>query len=57
MFVLGLVVHCLVSILVLKSIDGEERAGYFVFLVFCYCSVPLSHGSLGCSAVCDCGVS
>ena len=41
---------------------GRERAGCFAFIVFsmsCYCERPvaLSHGAVGWSAVCDCGIS
>ena len=43
-------------------IDGEESAGCFaltVFLMSCdmQCCVALSHGAVGWSAVCDCGIS
>ena len=39
---------------------GEERAGcfaWFVFLVSRCCCVALTHGAMGLSAVCDCGIS
>ena len=41
---------------------GEERAGcftMFIFLLSCdfYCSVAITHGAVGWSAVCDCGIS
>ena len=36
--------------------------GCFTFIVFliscgCYCSLPLPHGAVGRSEVCDCGIS
>ena len=42
--------------------DLEKKTGCFtliVYLVFCdcYCSVALSYGVVGWSAVCDCGIS
>ena len=45
-----------------NHLDGEERAGCFTSFVFlvsldCCCSVALSHGAAGLSAVCDCGIS
>ena len=39
---------------------GEERVGCFVLFVFLVsrdCFVTLSHGVMGLSAVCDCGIS
>ena len=48
------------SILVLQSFDGEERAGcfaYFVFLVSRDCCVALPRGAIGISGDCDCGIS
>ena len=52
MFVPCFVVHCFVSFLVLHHLDGEERAGCFALFVLlvscdCYCSVALSHGTVG----------
>ena len=49
-----------VSILVLQSFDGEERAGcfaLFVFLVSRDCCVALPHDATGLSAVYDCSIS
>ena len=51
----------LVSILALQSFRREERAGCFILIVYllscdCKCSVSLSHGVVGWSAVCDCGI-
>ena len=45
-----------------NHLDEEERACCFVFIVFqmscyCFCFVALPHGAMGCSAVCDCGIS
>ena len=40
-----------------NHLDGEERAGCFVLLVSSDCCVALPHGSMGLSAVCDCGSS
>ena len=45
-----------------KTYWKRERAGCFTFIVFsmsCYCECPvtLSHGAVGWSAVCDCGIS
>ena len=42
--------------------DEEERASCFNLTVFLmsydsYCSVALPHGAVGCSAVCDLGIS
>ena len=39
----------------------EEGTGRFAFIVFqmfkyCKCSVTLSHGAVGLSAMCDCGI-
>ena len=42
------------------DVDGEDRAGcfaWFVFLVSRDCCVALPRGSMGLSAVCDCGIS
>ena len=47
------------SILVLQSLDWEERAGcfaLFVFLVSRDCCVALPQDTTGLSAVCDCGI-
>ena len=51
--------HYFVSILVLEE---EKKAGCFAFIVllmscYCQCFVALPHGSMGWSAVCDCGIS
>ena len=45
-----------------NHIDGEERAGCFNSIVIlmscgCWCSVVLPHGTMGWSAVRDCGIS
>ena len=45
-----------------NHLEEEERAGCFVFIVlrmpcYCKCSVTLSHGAVGWSAVCDCDIS
>ena len=48
------------TLLFCNRLDGEERAdcfAWFVFLVFCDCCVALHRGSMGLSAVCDCGIS
>ena len=50
-----------VSFLVCYYLGEEERAGCFAFIVllvscYCKCSVALSHGAMGWSAVCDCGI-
>ena len=51
-----------VPILVLQSSCRGKKAGYFAIIVlhmYCYfkCSVALTHGAMGWSAVCDCGIS
>ena len=51
--------HYFVSILVLQE---EEKAGCFAFIVlqvyfYCNCSMALSHGAVGWSAVCGCVIS
>ena len=45
-----------------KHLQEEEKAGCFAIIVlqmYCYyrCSVALSHGAVGWSAVCDCASS
>ena len=45
-----------------NHLDGEETAGYYtltVFLVYCdsQCYMAFPHGVMGCSAVCNCGIS
>ena len=48
------------SILILQSFNVEEKAGcfaWFVFLVSRGCCVALPRGTMGLSAVCDCGIS
>ena len=48
------------SILVLKSLEGEGRSdcfAKFVFLVSRDCCVALPGGAMGLSAVCDYGIS
>ena len=50
------------SFLRFNHLDKEERAGYFVFIVFwmsCFskCPVEIPHGAKGWSAVCDYGIS
>ena len=42
--------------------EEEEKAGSFAIIVlqmYCYykCSVALPYGVVGCSEVCDCGIS
>ena len=52
------VVRYFMSILVLQSSIGEERAGCsasFVFLVSRDCYVALPRAAMGLSAFCDCG--
>ena len=54
-------VQFLVSFLFLQSSE-EERAGCFTLIVIylscgCLCSVSLPRGIVGCSVVCDCGIS
>ena len=55
--------HYFMSFLFFSNhLDEEERAGCFALIVFwmscyCKCSVPLPHGAVGWSAVCDCGIS
>ena len=54
------VVRYFISILVLQSSDGEERAdcySQFVFLVYRDGCVALPRRAMGLSAVCDCGIS
>ena len=51
-----------VSVYFCNHLDGEEKAVCFalsVFLMSCnsHCFVVLPRGTLGWSAVCDCGVS
>ena len=46
----------------MQNLEVEEKAGCFaiiVILMYCYykCSVALPCGAMGCSAVCNCGVS
>ena len=55
------VVRYFVSFLVCNYLGEEERAGCFPFIVllvscYCKCSAALSHGAMGWSAVCDCGI-
>ena len=62
MFVFVLLCITLLPFYFCNHIEEEERAGCFAFIVFpmscyCKCSVTLPHGSVGCSAVCDCGIS
>ena len=50
------------SIYFCNHLDEEEKAGCFAltaFLMSCdsRCSVALSHGAMGWSAICDCGIS
>ena len=56
------VVLYIVSFWFCNHLEGEERAGCFpltVFLMSCVsqCSGALSHGCVGWSALCDCGIS
>ena len=58
----GFVILYFVSFWFCNHIDGEDRAGCFtliVFLMFCdsQCSVAIPNGTMGWSAVCDCGTS
>ena len=58
--VLCFVVRYLASILFCNHLDEEERAGFFVLVVFLVshdCCVALTHDAMGLSAVCDCGIS
>ena len=49
---------CCVFLCARSSVAIERRA-LFAFLMSCdcYCSVALTHGVVGRSAVCDCGIS
>ena len=41
-------------------LEEEERAACFAFIVLqmsCYCICSMTHGAMGWSVVCDCGVS
>ena len=54
------VMHYFVYILVSNHIEEEGKAGCFAIIVlqmycYCNCSVALPHGTVGWSAVCDCG--
>ena len=54
--------HYVVSILVLQSLEEEEKAGCFAIIVlqmYCFykCSVVLPHGATVWSAECYCGIS
>ena len=55
--------YYILSLLVLQSSWRErESAGFPAFNVFwmscyCICPVDLPHSAMGCSAVCDCGIS
>ena len=56
------VMYFLVAFKLCNHLDEEERASllYFnCFLMSCGClrSVALPHGAVGCSALCDCGIS
>ena len=62
MFCPCFVIHYFVSVEFCDHLDGEERAGCFAFTVCLVsfdsqCSVGLPHGTVGWSAVCDCGYS
>ena len=65
MFVPCFVVYCLVSFLDLQSsLWRRERETVGCFTLFvdlvscgCSCSVAPTHGVVGWSAVCDCGIS
>ena len=51
--------HCFVSILFFNYPEEEEKVGCFAIIVlqmysFFKCSVTLSHGAVGWSAVCNC---
>ena len=56
------VLLCIVlSFLFCNHLEEEERASYFAFIVlqmscYCICFVTLTHGAVGWSAVCDCGI-
>ena len=48
------------SILVFNHLDGEERVGcfaWFVLLVSSDCCMALPRGSMGLSAISECGIS
>ena len=56
------VMHYFVSILVCNHLEEEGKAGCFAIFVlqmYCYykCSVALTHGVAGWSAVCDCSIT
>ena len=57
----GLVLGLLSSFSFFHLVE-EERAGCFAIIVFllpcgCLCSVPLPHGAMGWSVVCECDFS
>ena len=59
-FVLVYITSCF--FLLCNHLDEQERSGCFAFIVLqmsCYfkCPVTLHDGTVGWSAVCDCGIS
>ena len=62
MFVFVLVYINLCPFKFCNHLEEEERADCFAFIVLrmscnCKCSVALTRGVVGWSAVCDCGIS
>ena len=56
------VIHYFVSVLFCNHLNGEKRAGCFALTIFLMsydsqCSVALTRGAVGWSAMCDCGIS
>ena len=56
------VMQYFVSFWFCNGLDEEKRAGCFTLIAFlipcaCWCSVSLPYSAVGCSAVCDCGIS
>ena len=62
-FVLVLLCITLCPFLFCNHLEEEERELVALLLlsygcfVYCKCSVTLPHGAVGCSRVCDCGIS
>ena len=62
MFVFVLLCVTLCPFKFCNHFEEEERFGCFAFIVlrmscYCKCSVTLPRGTVGWSAVCDCGIS
>ena len=60
MGVLCLSLFCLALLCVRDSLEEKEKSECFAIIVlqmYCKCAVALSHGAVGWSAVCDCGIS